>query len=387
VVQSGFRLTLEGVVRCELDDVQHCCPPDAVHTDGQEPANAEDFASDSEECRRCRGGHFVFRSAGDSSGRVRELAWDRSGDGTGGFAVLGNLLSGHLGDQWKQRLSDRMADPLTVLRNHDLLQLSGDAAQLVLLAEAESATSTSSRDGELPAQDFIREITNTLAAEWNDLADTPGWRDELLELSREGVVDWMRQNGVDWSRGSSMSVEFWKSLLRPLAVKVALASTDSVIDQDRIRAQAGGLIDDLAQVLVEKYATSVRELLKQDAGKKGEAFAGLVLILHAETLKSLSEIADGQESLADVLQTRGELDEALRIRREEELPVYERLGATRDLLVCRWWIATYLLVRDAPGDRDEAAELLRQAHAAAEKMGIPEAGQIREVQEDEGLEF
>jgi hypothetical protein len=130
-------------------------------------------------------------------------------------------------------------------------------------------------------------------------------------------------------------VEFWKSLLRPLAVKVALASTDSVIDQDRIRAQAGGLIDDLAQVLVEKYATSVRELLKQDAGKKGEAFAGLVLILHAETLKSLSEIADGQESLADVLQTRGELDEALRIRHEEELPVYERLGATRDLLVYR----------------------------------------------------
>lgn len=205
MVQSGFRLTLEGVVRCELDDVQHCCPPDAVHTDGQEPANAEDFASDSEECRRCRGGHFVFRSAGDSSGRVRELAWDRSGDGTGGFAVLGNLLSGHLGDQWKQRLSDRMAEPLTVLRNHDLLQLSGDAAQLVFLAEAESATSTSSRDGELPAQDFIREITNTLAAEWNDLADTPGWRDELLELSREGVVDWMRQNGVDWSRGSSSS--------------------------------------------------------------------------------------------------------------------------------------------------------------------------------------
>lgn len=33
--------------------------------------------------------------------------------------------------------------------------------------------------------------------------------------------------------------------------------------------------------------------------------------------------------VADVLQDRGELDEALRIRREEELPVYERLGEVR----------------------------------------------------------
>ncbi|MFT4559826.1 MAG: hypothetical protein ACI92S_005221 [Planctomycetaceae bacterium] len=67
--------------------------------------------------------------------------------------------------------------------------------------------------------------------------------------------------------------------------------------------------------------------------------------------------------------------------------MYERLGATRDLLVCQAEIALNLLARNAPGDRDEAAELLRQAHAAAERMGIPEAGQIREWQEGEGLEL
>ena len=33
--------------------------------------------------------------------------------------------------------------------------------------------------------------------------------------------------------------------------------------------------------------------------------------------------------IADILQGRGETDEALRIRREEELPVYERLGDVR----------------------------------------------------------
>ena len=69
-----------------------------------------------------------------------------------------------------------------------------------------------------------------------------------------------------------------------------------------------------------------------------------------------------------MLQARGELDEALRIRREEQLPVYERLGATRDVLVCQAKIALNLL-----------------AHAAAEQMGIPEAGQIRRVQSDHRL--
>ncbi len=35
--------------------------------------------------------------------------------------------------------------------------------------------------------------------------------------------------------------------------------------------------------------------------------------------------------IADILEARGEFDEVLRIRREEELPVYERLGDDREL--------------------------------------------------------
>ena len=33
--------------------------------------------------------------------------------------------------------------------------------------------------------------------------------------------------------------------------------------------------------------------------------------------------------IADILQQQGQTDEALRIRREEELPVYEQLGDVR----------------------------------------------------------
>jgi len=37
--------------------------------------------------------------------------------------------------------------------------------------------------------------------------------------------------------------------------------------------------------------------------------------------------------IADILQARGQLDEALKIRTDEELPVYERLGDVRSRAV------------------------------------------------------
>ncbi|WP_438021014.1 tetratricopeptide repeat protein [Sorangium sp. So ce315] len=89
--------------------------------------------------------------------------------------------------------------------------------------------------------------------------------------------------------------------------------------------------------------------------------------------------------IADIAQARGQLDEALRIRQQEELPVYERLGATRDILVARTNIALCLLDRNAPGDRGNAAGLLRLACSAAVGLGIPEADQIRQIQQHHGL--
>jgi hypothetical protein len=84
--------------------------------------------------------------------------------------------------------------------------------------------------------------------------------------------------------------------------------------------------------------------------------------------------------IADVLQARGDLDEALRIRREEELPVFERLGDRRGLLVARANIAILLARRDQPGDRAEAEALLALALGDAVAMRIPEADTIRRLQ-------
>lgn len=56
-------------------------------------------------------------------------------------------------------------------------------------------------------------------------------------------------------------------------------------------------------------------------------------------------------SVADILFARGELDEVLRIRREDELPIYEKLGGPKDSAVTWGRIADAL---EARGDLDKA---------------------------------
>lgn len=83
--------------------------------------------------------------------------------------------------------------------------------------------------------------------------------------------------------------------------------------------------------------------------------------------------------IAGRLQACGEWDEALRIRREEQMPVYERLGDVRSLLAGRANLAITLVQRSRPEDRPEIRTLLQQALADAERMRLPEADTIRDL--------
>ena len=68
-------------------------------------------------------------------------------------------------------------------------------------------------------------------------------------------------------------------------------------------------------------------------------------------------LAEAWGRLADILFHRGELDEALRIRQQEELPVYERLGDVRSRAVTLGQVADILFAR---GDLDEALRIRQQ---------------------------
>jgi hypothetical protein len=119
---------------------------------------------------------------------------------------------------------------------------------------------------------------------------------------------------------------------------------------------------DLAIGLFEHAST-----LLQSPGTKVAPFERLALLI----------------ARASLLQGRGDLDEALGIRREE-LPVIERLGG-RDLAVGRANLAITLLTRNTPGDREEARGLLCLALADARQMQLAEAAQIEAILKQTGL--
>jgi predicted negative regulator of RcsB-dependent stress response len=86
-------------------------------------------------------------------------------------------------------------------------------------------------------------------------------------------------------------------------------------------------------------------------------------IRREEQLPAFDRLGDQWEravtmgKIADVLMQRGELDEVLRIRREEELPVYDRLGDQRSRAVTMGQIADVLM---QCGELDEALRIRRE---------------------------
>jgi hypothetical protein len=95
-----------------------------------------------------------------------------------------------------------------------------------------------------------------------------------------------------------------------------------------------------------------------------------------ERLGDVRERAVTLGQVADILQVRGELDEALRIRREEQLPVYERLGG-RDLMVGLANLGILLVRRGRRTDLVAARAHLERARSMADAMKLPFPDELR----------
>lgn len=92
-----------------------------------------------------------------------------------------------------------------------------------------------------------------------------------------------------------------------------------------------------------------------------------------------------QGRIAELLPAQGELDEAVGLYAREVLPALERYGDIRGLALHRSKLASKLLMRNGPGDREEAARLLELALAGAEHLPLAQAAEIREIAQSAGL--
>ncbi len=90
-------------------------------------------------------------------------------------------------------------------------------------------------------------------------------------------------------------------------------------------------------------------------GDLGHAMQSADRVVRAATASGQDgTLAHAQGKIADILQSRGDLEEALRIRREEQMPMYERLGDARSRAITQGKIADILQSR---GDLKEALRI------------------------------
>jgi tetratricopeptide (TPR) repeat protein len=158
-------------------------------------------------------------------------------------------------------------------------------------------------------------------------------------------------------------------------------------------ALRGGLPDRALAAAEEKHELDSKRGAERECAQAASIIADILetrgqldealKIRNEEQLPIYERFGDVREravtmgKIANILRARGQLDEALKIRKEEELPVYERLGAVRERAVTMGRIADIL---QAKGQLDEALKIRKEeelpvyerlgdVHARAATMG------------------
>ena len=221
----------------------------------------------------------------------------------------------------------------------------------------------------------------------------------VLEAERSGMVEWLQSGGVRHATSLARSGFDTAMMIGPYnvwlgIVDTALAAEQAPLERSRLHwrkaqlARRGGELDAALAAATDARAAAVR---CGDDGARDVALAAGVCadILEArgeldealrirkeEALPVYEKLGDVRSravtmgKIADILQARGELDEALRIRTKEQLPVYEKLGDVRSRLITEAKLGQMYVAR---GDLTQARVLWRHALADAQRMRIPEA--------------
>ena len=215
------------------------------------------------------------------------------------------------------------------------------------------------------AQRFL-DTLNLRRAEWPHRVPHPVAfglpRRHLGEVTR-GAPDFF-----DWRSDTIDFPEVPDTALRPLGIREWKFGVDprfSLKERNErlreLRSRIAAVADATDEVIVRQRLAWWAEVadLERVRGELDEA-----LRIHEQEelpvyhgLGDVRAIAITQGQIADILQARGQLDEALRIREQEELPVYRRLGDVRSVAVTQGQIADILQDR---GQLDEALRIREQ---------------------------
>jgi len=191
-------------------------------------------------------------------------------------------------------------------------------------------------------------------------------RDAVAHEVRASLLLWLDEDAIADLARVAIDLWAWRTAVITFAAapqRLTMREPDIRPIDDRTRDERAARIEFLRRILLEP---DIPEDMRAGFGlEMGDLAASLGRAFDAESAYRAGVAAAPDEHaravamgrVADILQARGELDEALRIRREEELPVYERLGDVRSRAVTMGKIADILQAR---GELDEALRIRRE---------------------------
>ena len=198
--------------------------------------------------------------------------------------VAAGVFTGRMGNVLHDRMKDGVADPRALLRNHHLHRLTAESAKSVLLASQSEMLNRSD-------EEHLPRLAAAVVSEWDELANTKGFQDAVLGLSRDDLKAWLGAGLGDEASSNpprALTPDAWEIMLRAVGRKHGCTLSDRALST-------------VATRLHEQFPETVREMLKQG----GPALNGMLLLLlgdiHSAVCRTLDEKLDKLAASGDQL--------------------------------------------------------------------------------------
>ena len=318
-------------------------------------------------------------------------AWDLESEHSGALLRLERLLQGrrgftlvileHSDSVYRDRVADYLEGALGGAPRVDASTVGGDFAEL------EERLARAACEGSAVQVVGLRDWPHGMPKLWQAFNYH---REQVADRCSVPLLLWVLRGQVGELATQAPDFWAWRSGVfdfsnPPIAAPAAAALSEKRVDRGHASASDR-----------ERRIAEIDAYLAGRSAPKHTAELGL-LLERGELLVDLGDLDRALESfqaaavgcernddrrgealvksrIADVLFTRGDLDEALRIRREESLPVYEKLGDVRSRAIASW---KHGLLLAQQGQKEEGRLFLCAALRDAEHLKIPDAERIR----------
>src|SRR4028119_17580 len=234
--------------------------------------------------------------------------------------IAGNIAANDLGNRITQRLSKNP----NILDNHDLIKAAGEAIAIILreVASSDQLIAIAETKNLPQPKTALSQLADRTPESWLDINTNTADLSRGLNISEDQLTLIFSADAEEFDRVTALTTADWASFLNEFARR----------ERKSLDAE---IVEFVADKLYATFPKAYCGVLKQDAAKGGEKFAGMLLNLHqialaqlrdlglqnGEILQKLEAVATGQQ----ICQVMGKLSAI-------EIGIRDELAQVRELL-------------------------------------------------------